>query len=73
MEIFAEHLALIANQIALQQRKVDSPIVGRAKHYIASHQSEPINLEQIAHALNVSKFHFCRMFKQSTGLTFTST
>ena len=27
-------------------------------------------LEQIAHALNVSTFHFCRKFKQETGLTF---
>jgi AraC-like DNA-binding protein/ligand-binding sensor protein len=71
LEIFAEHLALIANQIALQQANVDSPIVGRAKDYVASHQSEPIKLEQIARALNVSTFHFCRMFKQTTGLTFT--
>lgn len=70
LEIFAEHLALIANQIALQQANVDSPIVGRAKDYIASHQSEPITLEHISRALNVSTFYFCRMFKQTTGLTF---
>jgi AraC-like DNA-binding protein/ligand-binding sensor protein len=70
LEIFAEHLALIANQIALQQANVDSPIVGRAKDYVASHQSEPIKLKQIARALNVSTFHFCRIFKQTTGLTF---
>jgi AraC-like DNA-binding protein/ligand-binding sensor protein len=70
LEIFAEHLALIANQIALQQANVDSPIVGRAKDYLASHQSEPIKLEQIARALNMSKFHFCRVFKQTTDLTF---
>jgi AraC-like DNA-binding protein/ligand-binding sensor protein len=70
LEIFAEHLALIANRIALQQANVDSPIVGRAKDYLASHQSEPIKLEQIARALNISKFHFCRVFKQTTDLTF---
>jgi AraC-like DNA-binding protein/ligand-binding sensor protein len=70
LEIFAEHLALIANQIALKQANVDSPIVSRAKDYVASHQSEPIKLVQIARALNVSTFHFCRMFKQTTGLTF---
>jgi AraC-like DNA-binding protein/ligand-binding sensor protein len=70
LEIFAEHLALIANQIALQQANVDSPIVERAKGYIASHQSEPITLEQISRALNVSTFYFCRVFKQTTGLTF---
>jgi AraC-like DNA-binding protein/ligand-binding sensor protein len=70
LEIFSEHLALVANQISLQQANVDSPIVARAKDYVASHHSEPISLEQIAQALNVSEFHFCRTFKRATGLTF---
>jgi len=70
LEIFAEHLALVAKQIALQQFNGDSPVIRRAKDYVASHQSEPIKLEQIARALNVSTFHFCRMFKETTGLTF---
>ena len=70
LEIFAEHLALIANQIGLQQRRGDPPMITGAKDYVASHQSESITLEEIARALNVSKFHFCRKFKHATGLTF---
>jgi AraC-like DNA-binding protein/ligand-binding sensor protein len=70
LEIFAEHLALIANQIALQQRMGDPPMITGAKDYVASHQSDPIKLEEIARALNVSTFHFCRKFKHATGLTF---
>ena len=70
LEIFAEHLALIANQIGLQQRRGDPPMIRGAKDYVASHQSDPIKLEQIARALNVSKYHFCRSFKHATGLTF---
>ncbi|MGA7126851.1 MAG: PocR ligand-binding domain-containing protein, partial [Chthoniobacterales bacterium] len=70
LEIFSEHLALVANQISLQHANVDSPLVTRAKDYVASHHSEPIRLEQIAQALNVSEFHFCRTFKRATGLTF---
>jgi AraC-like DNA-binding protein len=70
LEIFAEHLALIANQIALQQRRGDPPMITGAKDYVASHQSDPIKLEEIARALNVSTFHFCRKFKHATGLTF---
>ena len=70
LEIFSAHLALVANQILLQQANVDSPLVTRAKDYVASHHSEPIRLEQISQALNVSEFHFCRTFKQATGLTF---
>ena len=70
LEIFAEHLSLIFNQIALHERNRDSRIVIRAKDYIADHKFEPVKLEQIARALNVSTFHFCRRFKLETGLTF---
>jgi len=70
LEIFAEHLALIANQIGLQRSRGDSPMITGAKDYVASRQSESITLEEIARALNVSKFHFCRKFKHATGLTF---
>jgi AraC-like DNA-binding protein/ligand-binding sensor protein len=71
LEIFAEHLALIANHIALlQQSRGDPPMIRRAKEYVASHQSDPIKLEEITRALNVSTFHFCRKFKHVTGLTF---
>ena len=37
---------------------------------LADHKFEAIKLEQIARALNVSTFHFCRRFKLETGLTF---
>jgi AraC-like DNA-binding protein/ligand-binding sensor protein len=70
LEIFAEHLSLIFNQIALHECNGDSRIVRRAKDYIADHKFDPIKLEQIARALNVSTFHFCRRFKLETGLTF---
>jgi AraC-like DNA-binding protein/ligand-binding sensor protein len=70
LEIFAEHLGLIANEIALQQDNGDSLLIRRAKDYVASHQSDPIKLGQIARALNISTFHFCRTFKETTGLTF---
>jgi AraC-like DNA-binding protein/ligand-binding sensor protein len=70
LEIFAEHLSLIFNQIALHECNRDSRIVRRAKDYIADHKFDPIKLEQIARALNVSTFHFCRRFKLETGLTF---
>ena len=70
LEIFAEHFSLIVNQIALHECNRDSRIVRRAKDYIADHKFDAIKLEQIARALNVSKFHFCRRFKLETGLTF---
>jgi YesN/AraC family two-component response regulator len=70
LEIFAEHLSLMATQIPLHERNGDSRIVSLAKDYIADHKSDPIKFEQIARAINVSTFHFCRRFKLETGLTF---
>ena len=70
LEIFAEHLTSIAHQITLQRGNGDSLMIRRARDYVASHQSDPIKLEEMARALNVSRFHFCRSFKQTTGLTF---
>lgn len=45
----------------------------RAKAYIAGHYENPVHLEQIANAMHVSIFYFCRVFKNATGLTFTLT
>ena len=70
LEIFAEHLSLIFNQVALHKCNRDSRIVRRAKDYIADHKFEPVKLEQMARVLNISTFHFCRRFKLETGLTF---
>jgi AraC-like DNA-binding protein len=72
LEIFAEHLSIVANKAALQQGNEDPLIVRRAKDYIANHRYAPIKLEEIARALNVSTFHFCRKFKEATGLTFVA-
>jgi AraC-like DNA-binding protein len=70
LEIFGEHLSMIANQIALHDCGGDSRTVRLAKDYIADHKSDPIKLDQIARALHISPSHFCRKFKLETGLTF---
>jgi AraC-like DNA-binding protein len=59
----------VVNQIALRQAEVESPLVRRA--YIAGHHENPVGLEEIAKAMHVSTFYFCKMFKRATGLTFT--
>jgi AraC-like DNA-binding protein/ligand-binding sensor protein len=70
LEIFAEQLGMIANHLVLEQGSGDSLLTRRAKDYVARHQSDPIRLAEITRTLNVSAFHFCRTFKQTTGLTF---
>ncbi|MBL4930716.1 AraC family transcriptional regulator [Clostridium paridis] len=39
--------------------------------YIDSHYSEKITLSELASMSNLSKHHFCRLFKRFTGKTFT--
>jgi AraC-like DNA-binding protein/ligand-binding sensor protein len=71
LEIFGKHLSLVANQIALSEAEAESPLVRRARAYIAGHHEDPVSLEEIAKAMHVSTFYFCKMFKKATGLTFT--
>ncbi|MGA8656005.1 MAG: helix-turn-helix domain-containing protein [Chthoniobacterales bacterium] len=71
LEIFGKHLALIANKMMLQDAEAEPPMIRRAKAYIAGHHADPVGLNEIANAMHVSTFYFCKMFKKATGITFT--
>lgn len=69
--IFAQHLSSISNQLAVKEASAESPVMARARHYITEHRSEDLSLAQVARAVNMSAFYFCKVFKKATGLTFT--
>jgi len=71
LAIFAQHLAMLSNQVLVQHENSEPPVIRRAKEYILEHQSEDINLGQVARAVNTSTFYFCKMFKKVTGINFT--
>ncbi len=71
LTVFAQHLSTLSNQLMVSAEPVESPLVARAKMFIAQHQDEEVSLRQVAAAVNTSAFYFCKMFKQATGLTFT--
>jgi AraC-like DNA-binding protein len=71
LEVFAQHLSIAAEQLATQQANSEPPLVQRARQFIAEHQTEDIALSDVARAVHASTFHFCKMFKKATGLTFT--
>lgn len=71
LAIFAQHLSLLSNQIMLQQENAEPPVIRRAKTYINEHQTEDLNLTQVARAVNTSTFYFCKVFKKATGINFT--
>jgi AraC-like DNA-binding protein/ligand-binding sensor protein len=74
LNLFAQHLGILSNQLLLRQAnaKVESPIVARARAFIEEHFTERLTLLQVATASFMSQFHFCKVFKQATGLTFTA-
>ena len=43
--------------------------IKQAKDYIHAHLTEKLSLQAVADTVGVSKYHFCRTFKQNMGLT----
>ena len=46
-------------------------MIAKARAFIALHQDEDLGLADAAHAVNMSPFYFCKLFRKATGLTFT--
>ena len=71
---FAEHLAAISHGIDAGEAQADAAgpaLVGDAKNYIRHHYRGRISLDEAAAAVNASTRHFCKVFKEATGMTFT--
>ena len=71
LTIFAEHLSMVSNRIVVQEQNAESPLISRAKQFIAEHQTEELSLDQVAKSVHTSKFYFCKIFKKATGINFT--
>lgn len=71
LSIFADHLSIRSNQLAVQSANAEPPAITRARKFIEEHYAEPLSLGGVARAVNMSLFNFCKTFKKSTGMTFT--
>ncbi len=71
LSIFAQHLSSLSNQLIVREETSESPAISRARQYISDHHSDEMSLEEVAKAVNMSAFYFCKMFKKATGMTFT--
>jgi AraC-like DNA-binding protein/ligand-binding sensor protein len=71
LAIFAEHLAMKSNQIAVSQANREPPIIARARRFIDEHHTEDLSLGQVAAAVHTSVFYFCKLFKKAVGVNFT--
>jgi AraC-like DNA-binding protein len=71
LQIFAQHLSMVANQILVQSDNAESPNITRAREFINAHYPEDLSLAAVAQAAHMSTFYFCKQFKKATGLSFT--
>ena len=71
LSIFAEHLSLVANQLAVQEASAEPPVVTRVREFVRDHQDEDISLAEAARAAHTSTFYLCKVFKKATGMCFT--
>ncbi len=72
LAIFAQHLSTLGQELALQAEHGEAPPIARARALIAARHGEDIGLEEVAKAVNMSSFYFCKSFKKATGMTFTN-
>jgi len=71
LTLMASHLSGLTNQFMVQQAAAELPAIAQARAYIKRHQSEVLSLGDVAKAVNMSAFYFCKSFRKATGLTFT--
>jgi AraC-like DNA-binding protein len=71
LRILAMQMAESANRFLIAARNHEHPSVIQAKKFVQAHAGERMTLGQAAAHVHVSKHYFCKIFKQSTGITFT--
>jgi AraC-like DNA-binding protein/ligand-binding sensor protein len=70
LTIFAQHLALCADQLTLQSGHAEPEAVTRARDYVSQHYREAFSLPEVARVVNMSANYFSEKFKEATGLNF---
>ena len=71
LSFFAQQLSSLANQLVLERQNAEPPLVQKARDYIEKNKTEPLSLSAVARAAGASVFHFCKVFRKSTGIKFT--
>jgi AraC-like DNA-binding protein len=70
LSIFAQHLEMASNELALAHPEAEPPFVARATAFIRSHLQQNLSLGLVAKAANMSKFTFCKQFRKAIGINF---
>ena len=71
LTIFAQHLSALSNQLMVEGEATGMPAIVKARTLINERHTEQLSLTEVAQAVNMSAFYFCKSFKKVTGMTFT--
>ena len=71
LQLIAKSLAEHITAYGQDSSPDTTPSIARALDYIRGSTAEPLNLPDVARHAGLSPQHFCKVFKQSVGLTFT--
>ena len=71
LTFFAKQLSTLSNQLCIEQKSEEPAVITRARQFIAENKRKPITLATVAQASGASMFHFCKLFRVTTGVKFT--
>lgn len=71
LQSFAEQLSEHAESLAIIEEGSEPAAIARARKYIHANLDQPLPLGLVARQAGLSESHFCRLFKDSAGLTLT--
>jgi len=71
LALFAQQVGEIASRQALAMASAEPQPVALAKEFLKSHAEQETTLAQVAWQAHVSSFYLCKLFKKTTGMTFT--
>ncbi len=71
LSAFAIQFSEYLNRLLVEERHAEPDVVIKAKQFINANLEDKVSLEEVSHYVGVSTFYFCKMFKQSTGMTLT--
>jgi AraC-like DNA-binding protein len=71
LQTFAEQLSEQADSLAIIEEGSEPAAIAKARKYIHANLDQPLPLGLVARQAGLSESHFCRLFKDSSGLTLT--
>lgn len=71
LETFAAQLGQHAESLAVIEEGKDPAPIAKARRHVHEHLGETVSLAEVAKTAGLSESHFCRLFREVTGLTLT--